>query len=145
MKIAGWCAILAIRPGAPGVERLSVALGDRGVRAVGLHPSAVQGPPADEAPDLALCRLVSGCSDTLLEILIAHEHDGLRFLNRPSIVREVHDKSWTLRRLASAGFDVPPTVCITRGESASLDSLDGDVFVVKPATGAAGRGVTMNS
>jgi ribosomal protein S6--L-glutamate ligase len=77
-------------------------------------------------------------------LLIEHEHDGMPFLNRPSVVREVHDKAQALRRLADAGMDVPPTVFIKRDDVASLDALDGDVFVVKPATGAAGRGVTMN-
>lgn len=138
-----WCALVSRTPGAPAHERLIRAGRDIGLALRVVHPSGLPSRDSRDAPRLALCRLPSGTPVELLAGLVRLEHDGLLFINRPSVLARAHDKSAALLTLSDAGLPVPPTVLVARDGEACLDALPGDRFVVKPLHGASGRGVTI--
>ncbi len=133
--------MVSLRPDSPACRRLVEALDARALSAIALTPAAL--PAAAASLDLALCRLPSGTPPHALLPLSACERAGLAFMNRPSRVLNAHDKGGVLERLAQAGLRVIPTVIVVRDAPADLDGLPGDRFVVKPLSGAAGRGVTL--
>jgi ribosomal protein S6--L-glutamate ligase len=135
--------VVALASQAAASRRLTEACEARGLTCETLHPARVPPPGSPRAPALLLCRLPSGTPPALLVPLLDHEHAGTACLNRPSALRVAHGKHESLRVLAAAGLAVPPTVCVQRDGDSSLDALPGDAFVVKPATGGSGRGVTV--
>lgn len=140
---AASCAVVALASQAAASARLQQACAARGVACEVLHPARLPPPGAPGAPALLLVRLPSGTPPALLGPLLDHERAGTACLNRPSALRVAHGKHESLRVLAAAGLSVPPTVCVQRDGESSLDALPGETFVVKPATGGSGRGVTV--
>ena len=143
---ARYCGLVCRLPASPSNERLLAALAGRGLDARVVHPAALAPPLAPGAGPLAtlyFCRLPSGTPPASLLPLRLAERAGLAFLNRPSALAVAHDKPEALARLAAAGLPVPPTRCVVRGGSADLEGLPGERFVVKPAAGASGHGVTV--
>ena len=148
--MSGRCGLVCRLPASPSNERLLAALEARGIAAQAVHPAALSTcvAPAGAADDAAaaalyFCRLPSGTPPSWLLPLRLAERAGRRFLNRPSALAVAHDKAEALARLSAAGLPVPPTRCIVRGGSDDLAGLPGERFVVKPAAGASGHGVTV--
>ncbi len=124
-----------------------------GLRARWMHPA--QPPPARTAATatalartVLLPRLPSGTPAELLLGLDVWERAGARVLNPAGALRIAHDKAASLAALAAAGIPVPPTLCVVRDGPTSLGALPGaerpgQLFVVKPAAGSSGRGVTV--
>ncbi len=137
------CVVLSPLPAPHGTLRVCGALRARGWEARALHPAQLPPARGRDGPALAIARLASGCPPRWLWTPRLAEDDGLPFLNRPSRLALVHDKPVLLAHLAAAGLPVPPTVCVQRGAEVDLDALSGERFVVKPAQGAAGRGVNL--
>lgn len=159
-RIAARITLAAPRAEADGVRRLLAAFRARGADAEactptalaarhaaaaaqpGAQPDAPPDAPPDLPPERVLCRMASGRPAWEMSALLACERRGLAFVDPPSRLLGVHDKALLLASLAAAGVPVPPTLCVTRGAPPDLSSLPGSRFVVKPVTGAAGRGVT---
>jgi ribosomal protein S6--L-glutamate ligase len=114
----------------------------RGISTRVLHPAHAAALGAGD-PALILCRLPSGVPVAWTAALLTAERTGTAFLNRPSAVALTHAKPQALERLSAHGLRVPPTACVMRDGPVDLDALPGEQFVVKPVSGAAGRGVTM--
>lgn len=140
--IARGCVLACRLPAAASNLAIARACEARGVPARTLHPAhAAALAPGDDV--LVLCRLPSGVPAAWLAALARAERAGRAFLDRPSALAVAHDKPAALARLAEAGLRVPPTACVLRDGPVDLAGLPGERFVVKPAAGAAGRGVTM--
>jgi len=152
--LSGRCGLVCRLPASPSNERLLAALQARGIAARAVHPAALStsvapagaagdAGDADAAATLFVCRLPSGTPPAWLLPLRLAERAGRRFVNRPSALAVAHDKPEALARLSAAGLPVPPTRCIVSGGSDDLAGLPGERFVVKPAAGASGHGVTV--
>jgi len=136
-------------PDVADVPRLLGRCAAAGLSARWIHPS--QAPPAtpeDARACVLLPRLPSGTPAEMLLGLELWEQAGARVLNPARALRLVHDKAGCLAVLAAAGLAVTPTLCVRRDGPVSLASLSGAerpgaLFVVKPATGSSGRGVTV--
>ena len=137
------CSLICRLPPTPSNGRLLAALAACGLDADALHPAALEPRVAPSAEGLFLCRLPSGTPPAWLLPLRLAEQAGRRFLNRPSALAVAHDKPAALAHLAQAGLPVPPTLCIVRDGPCDLSALPGERFVVKPAAGASGHGVTV--
>lgn len=93
------------------------------------------------APVTFLCRLPSGTRAADLRRLLPLEQSGT-WINRPSALLRAHDKPASLELLRGRGVPAVPTVLVERDGEVDLSELRGDRFVVKPAIGLSGHGVT---
>jgi ribosomal protein S6--L-glutamate ligase len=139
---AGGCVLACRLPASEANRAVARACEARGVPVRTLHPADAAALPAADGA-LVLCRLPSGVPAAWAGALLPAERAGRAFLNRPSALLLAHDKPRALAALAAAGLPVPPTVVVQRDGPAALAALPGERFVVKPVSGAAGRGVTM--
>jgi len=147
------CLILCRASTASDVPALLASCAAGGLHAHWVHPA--QQPPAPRSAaalaigrTVILPRLPSGTPVELLLGLQAWERAGARVLNPAGALRTAHDKAACLAALAAAGLPVPPTLCIVRDGPSSIGALPGadrpgQLFVVKPASGSSGRGVTV--
>ncbi len=142
-KIPRDLVVVAQRPQSEACALLVAACRGRGLHTHACRAHAVPPRGGQDAPTLALCRLPSGTPGSTLSMLAGREHEGQAFINRPTALRREHDKWEALAQHRAHGEPEPPTVSETRDARADLDALSGERFVVKPLTGAAGRGVTM--
>jgi ribosomal protein S6--L-glutamate ligase len=147
----GECLFLSRAAQAADVPRLLQSCADTGLAARWIHPATLPPPRVEgrrAARTVLLPRLPSGTPAEMLLTLDAWERSGAVVLNPASALRLTHDKATCLATLAAAGLAVPPTLCLLRDGPTSLASLPGaeragQLFVVKPATGNSGRGVTV--
>ncbi len=141
-SVAGPLVLIGRRSDLPGVRRLVEGFAALGAE---LQVTTVAGAAAmRDAPGLLLCRLPSGTPAQDVVGLLEWERRARCCVNRPSALLGAHDKGHALSRLAAAGVAVPPTARVTRHGVLSLERLPGGgEFVVKPITGAAGRGVVV--
>jgi len=143
------CLLVGRLPESPAMLRLA-----RACEAAGLAPRRVDVPSAlpprlDRAPERApparLLRLPSGTPTHEIAALLAARDveqatPGI-WLDAPEALLRSQHKARQLACLAAAGLPVPPTLLVGRDGRLPDADLPGDLLVVKPVFGAAGRGV----
>jgi glutathione synthase/RimK-type ligase-like ATP-grasp enzyme len=95
----------------------------------------------DGGPDLVLLK---SATDLALSHAVATEASGISFLNGARVTLRAHDKAATVARLAAVGLPVPETFLLQGGaEVFSMPAEEGG-WVLKPARGIHGRGVSFH-
>ncbi len=136
--------LLCQHPSIPSVERIKIACQQHDVPLIVRDAATLLQEQDPRQYGVILCRFPSGTNPSQLLPLLPFEQAGIPFINRPSSCLRAHDKASALHTLEDSGLPVPPTIRVDRDSPANLDGLPGERFVVKPAQGSSGRGVTMN-